>query len=413
MAPLGAAIFLVTYVLISARRLEWLGFDRPAAALLGAVSCVVLGVLSPEEALAAVDGATLLLLFGVMGMGAFLAVDGAFEAAEGWLLSAAGSPARLLGFVVWGAGIGGALITNDAVCLLAAPLVVRLVVAHNLPSLPFLLALATAANTGSVATLVGNPQNMLCGLLGDLSFRNHLALMGPLAIVGLALNHGVLWLAFRRELARATLTRGHARPPLSPRALFTIVVILATAIAYSLGTDLAWTAAAGFVLLLLGHRRDARELWPRIDFSLLLFFGGLFVAVEGFAKSGAPGALFAAFPLDVGEGFSKWLRLSGIFMVGSNVVSNVPFILIVQEQMHAFDHPKLAWELLAMASTFAGNLTLLGSVANIIVAEAGREVGGVGFWQYLRVGLPVALLTTLLGVLWLSFAAGVFPALLR
>src|SRR5690606_5641707 len=159
MAPLGAAIFLVTYVLISARRLEWLGFDRPAAALLGAVSCVVLGVLSPEEALAAVDGATLLLLFGVMGMGAFLAVDGAFEAAEGWLLSAAGSPARLLGFVVWGAGIGGALITNDAVCLLAAPLVVRLVVAHNLPSLPFLLALATAANTGSVATLVGNPQN--------------------------------------------------------------------------------------------------------------------------------------------------------------------------------------------------------------------------------------------------------------
>ena len=137
-----------------------------------------------------------------------------------------------------------------------------------------MLALATAANTGSAATLVGNPQNMLCGLLGDLSFRDPLALMAPLAIAGLAVNHGVLWLAFRRELTRATLTRGHPRPPLPRRAVFTIVVILATAIAYSLGTNLAWTAAAGFVLLLLGHRRDARELWPRIDFSLLLFFGG-------------------------------------------------------------------------------------------------------------------------------------------
>ncbi|MCA9622928.1 MAG: hypothetical protein KC731_28110 [Myxococcales bacterium] len=179
----GVAIFAVTYVLVSARRIARLGLDRPAATLLGAVACVGLRVLSPDAALAAVDGGTLLLLFGVMGMGAFLVVDGFFEAVEARLLPLARSPRRLLAVIVWGAGLLSAFITNDAVCLLGAPLVVRLVKRARLPPLPFLLALATAANTGSVATLVGNPQNMLCGQLGGLHYLDYLALAGPVAIV--------------------------------------------------------------------------------------------------------------------------------------------------------------------------------------------------------------------------------------
>ncbi|MCA9544357.1 MAG: anion transporter, partial [Myxococcales bacterium] len=159
----GVVIFLVTYLLVSARRVGWLGLDRPAAALLGAVACVAAGVLSPDDALAAVDGDTLLLLMGVMGMGAFLVVDGFFEAVEARLAPLTARPARLLGAIVWGAGGLAALITNDAVCLLGAPLVVRLTRRGGLPPVPYLLALATAANTGSAATLVGNPQNMLCG----------------------------------------------------------------------------------------------------------------------------------------------------------------------------------------------------------------------------------------------------------
>ena len=101
-----------------------------------------------------------------------------------------------------------------------------------------------------------------------------------------------------------------------------------------------------------------------------------------------------------------WARLAAVFLAGSNVVSNVPFILVIREQMASLPDPKLGWELLAMASTFAGNLTLLGSVANIIVAEAARDVGGIGFWPYLRVGLPLALATTAVGTLWLMLAAG-------
>lgn len=407
MNPVGLVIFVATYLLISARRLDWLSFDRPAGALLGAVACVAFGVLTPGEALGAVDGATLLLLFGVMGMGAFLSLDGFFDVIEQRLTRVARTPARLLGWLVWGAGGLSALITNDAVCVLGALLVVRTIRRHALPPLPFLLALATGANTGSVATLVGNPQNMLCGLLGGLSYRSHFLLMAPVAVLGLVLNHALLALVFRRELAAARLGDAGAAANFSPRALVSLGVVGLSAVVYMLGGNLAWTAASGFVFSMLLQRRDTRQLWPRIDWSLLLFFAALFVVVEGLARSGAPARFFERFPLASGQGGpADWLRLSAIFLVGSNIVSNVPFILVVKDQMATLANPTLGWELLAMASTFAGNLTLLGSVANVIVAEAGRDVGGLGFWQYLRVGLPLSVATTLVGLAWVLFAQG-------
>ena len=306
---LAVAIFVVSYALISARRLSWLGFDRPAGALLGAVCCVVLGVLDPAEAVAAVDGPTLLLLFGVMGMGAFLALDGFFDRMEDAVVRFSGSPARLLGSIVWGAGILSAFITNDAVCVLGAPLVVSLIKRHGLPPLPFLLALATAANTGSVGTLVGNPQNMLCAVLGNLSYREHLLVAGPLVLVCLAINHLLLWLVFRRELGGGALQAGDSQSPVSARTGATLAVIAGTAVAYTAGANLAWAATAGFATLMLLHRRDTRTLWNRIDWSVLLFFAGLFVVVEGLMRSGAPDWLFARFPLSAAgaNGLAGWL----------------------------------------------------------------------------------------------------------
>lgn len=407
MNTVGIAIFVVTYLLVSARRLQLLGFDRPAIALAGAVACVALGALTPEAALASVDGATLLLLFGVMGMGAFLAVDGFFDQLESQLVAWARTPQRLLGTIVWGAGILSAAITNDAVCVLGAPVVVRIIREHRLPATPFLLALATAANTGSVATLVGNPQNMLCGLLGGLVYREFLVVMAPVAVLGLALNHLILRLLFRESLRGAKLTPPVEIEPIPRRARLSLGVVLATSVAYALGANLAWAAAAGFVVLMLIHRRDTRELWPRIDWTLLLFFAGLFVVVAALQHSGAPAVFFAKFPLaGHGEGLVGGFWLSGIFLVGSNLVSNVPFILVVREQVNALSDPTLGWQLLAMASTFAGNLTLLGSVANIIVAETAREVGGLGFWQHLRAGFPIALATTVAGTAWVIALAG-------
>lgn len=403
----GVAIFVFTYLLISARRLNALPLDRPAAALLGAVAYVVFGVLSPDEAVAAVDGNTLLLLFGVMGMGTFLTLDGFFDTLEGWLVNMARTPTRLLGAVVWGSGLLSALITNDTVCVLGAPLVVRLIKRHRLTPLPFLLALCTSANTGSVATLVGNPQNMLCGMLGKLEYAEYLTLAGPIAVLSLALNHALLRFAFRKTVGQAPLVIEQTARPLSRRSWATLATIGATAVAYTAGANLAWTAAAGFVFLMLMHRKDTRQLWPLIDWTLLLFFAGLFIVVGGLAHSGAPERFFSAFPLASVEdtSLSGLSQLSALFLFGSNIVSNVPFILVVQEQINTLPQPTLAWQLLAVASTFAGNLTLLGSVANVIVAEAAHDVGGFGFFEHFKIGAPLALLTTALGTAWLWYWA--------
>lgn len=402
MNVVAIAIFAVTYVLVSARRVGSLGLDRPAAALLGAVACVGLGVLGPADALAAVDGDTLLLLLGMMGMGAFLVVDGFFDALEGRLAPLAATPARLLAAIVWGGGLLSAFITNDAVCLLGAPLVVRIVRRHELPPVPFLIALAVGANTGSVATLVGNPQNMLCAQLGGLTYVDYLLVAAPVAVLGLAISHGVLHLAYRGALAPRAAGPAVEPAPFTGRHALTLAVIAATAVGYTLGAPLAWTAAGGFVVMLLLHRRTPADVWRHIDWSLLLFFAGLFVVVEGLRASGAPDWLFARFPLESMEGSPAGpLAMAGVFLVGSNVVSNVPFILVVAEPMGALDAPERAWTLLAFASTFAGNLTLLGSAANVIVAEASLEVGSFGFWEHFRVGAPIALLTTAAAALWL------------
>jgi Na+/H+ antiporter NhaD/arsenite permease-like protein len=398
---IGAVIFAITYVLISFRRLGYLPLGRPGAALLGAVACVAAGVLPADEALSAVDGHTILLLFGMMGMGAFLDLDGFPDRVEGWVARRIRTRRRLLTMVIWGAGIASALITNDAVCVLGAPIVVALIRTHGLPPAPYLIGLATASNTGSVATLVGNPQNMLCASLGDLGYREHLAVMLPVAVVSLALNHAVVAWLHRADL-RGDVARVSARPSLVNRPIaITLGVIVLTTVLYVAGFDLAWSAVAGFTVLLVVHRRDAAEVWPRIEWSVLLFFASLFIVVHGLTKSGATAWLFERFPLG-GEG-GGLARLSAIFLVGSNVVSNVPFILVVEDQMRTLPDPHGGWQLLAMASTFGGNLTLLGSVANIIVAERSRELGGMGFFGYLRVGMPVALLSTALGTAWLAF----------
>lgn len=400
---LAFGIFSVTYLLISARRLGHLGLDRPSAALLGAVACVACGVLSPRQALSAVDSDTLLLLFGVMGMGAFLVLDDFFGALEARLSPLAAHPQRLLGVVVWGAGLLSALLTNDAVCLLGTPLLVRLIKRHRLPPVPLLLALATGANTGSAATLVGNPQNMLCGQLGQLDYLEHLSQAAPITLLGLAINHAVLLWTSRAALRQASpLLDAAPRAPFTRGHALTLAVIAATALTYTLGASLSWTAAAGLVALLLLHRRDAQAVWRHIDWSLLLFFAGLFVVVEALQGSGVTAWLFARAPLgSFDDSLLGRLGLAGVFLLSSNLVSNVPFILIVQEQVAALARPGQAWMLLAITSTFAGNLTLLGSAANVIVAEGSRDLGSFSFWQHLKVGLPTAALTSLLATAWL------------
>ena len=393
----GIVVFGLVWMLVSARRLGALPLHRPIVVVAGAGLMIALGVLSPEQAWESIDGPTLALLLGMMGMAAFLTLDGATERAAAALAGRSTDRRELRGRVVWGAAGLSALLTNDAAVVLLAPVVVQLVRAHRLPPLPYLLALATAANTGSAATLVGNPQNMLCAALGELSYRDHLLAVGPAALVGVAINHALLLLLCRKDLGGAPLLTVEAAP-LDRRTWLALGVVGATAVAHTAGASLPGAALLGFGGLLALRWREAGQALRGVDWAILGFFAGLFVVVQGLVASGLPARWFAAHPLWVGEGAAAIARLSAVFLLGSNLVSNVPFILVVQEQMASLPDPELGWELLTVTSTFAGNLTLLGSVANVIVASRADEVGGLGFLAHLRVGLPVAVVTTAVAV---------------
>lgn len=397
-------IFVVTYLLITVRRLNLLKLDRPSAALIGAVAMVAAGVLAPEEALAAVDGRTMLLLFGVMGLGVLLEQDGVFGWAERRLVARVRTPQAMLGWVIWVSGLASAFVTNDAVAILAAPVVLRLVDRYGLSPMPFLLGLATAVNTGSVATVVGNPQNMLCASFGGLAYRDFLLAVGPIALGSLVLNHAWVAWFFRRELGgklNEEFRNDGSSTSEDSVSFWGVWVILGVAFAALLGADIAFGALGGLALLLVFKPGSGVELFKRLDWSILVFFGGLFVVVEGFLKTGWAAEFFTNYPLVELEKMGVWAT-SLVFLLGSNVFSNVPFILVVRDALAGSADPKALWTLLAVASTFAGNLTLLGSVANIIVAEAALERVHIGFWEHLKVGFPLAVVTTALGAWWLA-----------
>jgi Na+/H+ antiporter NhaD/arsenite permease-like protein len=406
---IAIAIFALTYLLISGRRLKLLPLNRPAAALLGTVLMVVTGVLTPEQAYRAVDYDTLVLLLGMMLIAAYLHLGGFFDWAAHWTLRAAGTPQRLLLFLMLTSGVLSALLVNDTVCLMLSPLVVRVIARSGLPLLPYLLALAMSANLGSVCTLVGNPQNMIIGQLSGLSFGRFTLELLPAAAAGLALEFVILRLGFRRVLAAARIQADPgAAPPLDRRLVRLALLTLAGVFAgFLAGWNLAWTALAGGAVVMVLARRDTHEVLKQVDWHLLLLFAALFVVVEGLNLTGLPGQLYEQLRgLFGATATAQAWNLTWFAAAGSNIFSNVPFVLVAGQWLPHFADPPLMWKVMALATTFAGNLTLLGSVANLIVVESARGHLEVGFWDYARFGIPVTLLTLVVGTALLLAVAG-------
>lgn len=407
-------VFVATYILIAARRLALLPIGRPAGALAGACGMVLLSVLipgaglTPEEAFAAIEPNTIGLLLGMMLLAASLDATGVFERAAAWVAERNLSPVRLLYLVTFGSGLASAVLLNDSVCVMLAPLVDRTARRAGLDRVPYLLALAMGANAGSALTLAGNPQNMLVGHLSGISYRDYLLEAGPAALLGLAATAVTLHLVLRRQIAARTATPAiepaidpapsHGRPSaLVPLACLTVVSVL-----FMLGANLAWTAIGGASAAILLHRRDASALFDRVSWNVLVFFGALFIVVAGLQKTGMPEqALRAMSPLLPSGPTAGVLGLSVALLVGCQIVSNVPFILLVESYIQSQPDPHLAWIATALVSTLAGNLTLLGSVANIIVVETVGAEREIGFRAYARVGVPVTLASCAVALLWL------------
>ncbi|MEW6306147.1 MAG: SLC13 family permease [Verrucomicrobiota bacterium] len=395
------AIFGFTYLLISGRRLKVLPLNRPAAALLGTVLMVAAGVMTPEQAYRSVDYDTLVLLLGMSLISAYLFLAGFFDWTADWVLRQAGTPQRLLLYLILTSGGLSALLVNDTVCFMLTPLVVAVVARGKLPLLPYLLALAMSANIGSVATLVGNPQNMIIGHLSKIPFAQFAASLLPAAAAGLAIQYAILSYGFRKMLAGVSIHIGEATERKMDTRLLRITgtVLALVFVGFLAGLNLAWTALGGAALVMVLARRDTHDVLKLVDWHLLLFFAGLFVVVEGLNSTGLPDQIYTKVRGVFGTttGSQAW-NLAWFSVLGSNVFSNVPFVLVAGKWIGGFSNPELMWKVMALATTFAGNLTILGSVANIIVVESARGHVEVGFWDYAKYGIPVTVLTIVVGM---------------
>lgn len=399
---LAIAIFCVTYVLISGRQFKILPLNRPAAALLGAVLMVAAGVMTPDQAYHSVDYDTLVLLLGMMVITAYLSIAGFFEWAADLILFRAKNPASLLLSLVSISGLLSALLVNDTICLMLTPLVVAVIVRGKLPLPPYLLALAMSANLGSAATLVGNPQNMIIGHLSGMPFVRFSLSLAPAAVVGLAIEYAVLRVGFRKTMATTVIHRPETPPRKPHRGLLilTFIVLALVFAGFVCGRDLSWTALAGGALLMVLARRDTHEVLKLVDWHLLVFFAALFIVVEGLNRTGLPDSIYHHLqPVFGASTTSQVWNFSWFSIIGSNIFSNVPFVLVAGKWIHNFARPELMWKVMALVTTFAGNLTILGSVANIIVMESARGRVEMGFWDYAKFGIPVTVLTTIAGVI--------------
>ena len=396
------AIFVLTYLFIAIGKLPGYHLDRAGAALLGASLMVWLGVLSIEEAYKAIDFDTIALLLGMMIVVANLRLSGFFQLINEWVVKRAKHPIVLLTAIVFVSGVFSAFLVNDTICLVMTPLVLDIIMRMKRNPIPYLLAIAMASNVGSTATITGNPQNMIVGSLSHIHYGNFVAALAPVAALGLIMTIGVITLIYRREF----LTRDifvietskqirFNRPIIIKSLLVTAVMV----ILFFAGQPVAKVAILGGAFMLLTRRIKAHKVYREIDWPLLVMFSGLFVVVAGFER--------VALTPDVIAGVARQ-HLDSVSMLSlvtaalSNLVSNVPAVLMLKPFITSLDDPQRAWLVVAMASTLAGNFTLVGSVANLIVAQRAQGAGiNIGFWTYFKAGAPLTVLTILFGIWWL------------
>jgi Na+/H+ antiporter NhaD/arsenite permease-like protein len=377
-----------------------LALDRTGVALLGALVLVATERVTPASAWGSVDVPTLTLLFGLMVVSAQFRLGGFYTWLTRRIVAAPLDPPALLAAVVVVSGALSALLANDIVCLAVAPLLVEGCARRGLDPVPFLLALACSANVGSAATLIGNPQNMLIGQTLRLSFGGFLKDALVPSAVGLVLVWGIVLLTARGRWAARTPPPAVDASPLDRWQTAKGLVVLGLLVLGFLFAPvprevLALGAAA---LLLTSRRMASRDLIGLVDWHLLVLFIGLFVVNHAVAQHGlAARATVSLRAAGVDLGDMRWLFPATAVL--SNLVSNVPAVMLLLPHAR---HP-LAGPILALSSTLAGNLLVVGSIANIIVVDQARALGvRIGWREHARVGVPVTLATLLVAAAWLA-----------
>jgi Na+/H+ antiporter NhaD/arsenite permease-like protein len=392
----GIVIFIASYVVFAFGKFPGMKIDRPGMAIIGAVLMVAVRIVNAQDALGAVDFATIVLLFSMMLIVANLHLVGFFDVVAEFVVTRMGAR-HLLPAVIISTGVLSAFFVNDIICLVMVPIVLKITRRMGVPPLGYVLAVATASNIGSVATITGNPQNILIGSYSGIPYRSFLAHLAPVAAIGLAIDWAVLHFLFPVQVANAV--EPMERAPRQLRMVKPAIVVFIVIVGFLIGFPPALVAAVGAAITLISRSMEPRRVYDEVDWGLLVFFVGLFVIVRGAERVGIVAGM-----LDVAQTWN--LHDPAIFAVVtavmSNIVSNVPAVMLLKSVIPGFPDPHRAWLMLAMASTLAGNLTITGSIANIIVVERARDEVEIGFKDYLKAGVPITILTLLVGVVWLN-----------
>ncbi|HXZ02318.1 MAG TPA: SLC13 family permease [Stellaceae bacterium] len=400
-------VFIFTYVGMAAGRLPWLQVDRTGIALMGVIALLATETVTLDDLGATIDTSTLVLLFALMIISAQFLYSGFYDLCAEWITSQGGGPARLLAVTVAVCGGLGALLANDIVVFAMAPLLIAGARARGLDPRPFLLALACSINAGSAATVIGSPQNILIGQVGNLSFHTFLLACLVPAMVGLICVFGVIWLLWHDRIEGMVPAAAGEAPEvqLHPHdryqtikglaAMAALLILFAT----TMPREIVGLAIAA--LLLATRKFTSRTMIAAVDWPLLLLFVSLFAITGTLADTGLPWTVISALQ-GVGLLPDSLAVLTPLTLLMSNIIGNVPSVILLLQVWPS--PPQGALYALALLCSLAGNLLLVGSLTNLMVVERGAAFGvRISFAEYARAGVPITLLSMGFAVFWLAW----------
>jgi Na+/H+ antiporter NhaD/arsenite permease-like protein len=396
------AIFGLTYAGMATGRIPGFRTDRAGIALAAAILILIATGKSPAEAVGWVDLPTLALLFGLMVLSGKFSLSGFYDYCAFRISHAAGSPQRLLAVTIIVAAALSAVLANDIIAFAMPPLLCLGLRGRGLNPVPYLIGLAAATNVGSAATVIGNPQNILIGQVGQLDFWRFIALCGVPAVLGLGVVYAVIaaqwrhrWVLRETALAASDQPPSLRRGPLLKAAVLTVALLIAFGVGLPRDISALIVAAAVFV----SRSIESQALVRSVDWGLLILFGGLFIVTGAVADLPEAGILFS--DLIAGGWAPDHLSiLAPLTLLMSNTIGNVPCVILLLQVWQ--NPPTEALYGLALFSTLAGNLLITGSLANIIVVERARGVGvHLSFLDHARAGIPITILTMGIAAAWL------------
>ncbi|MCX8058294.1 MAG: SLC13 family permease [Spirochaetes bacterium] len=443
-------IYFFVYILISSKRFKFFNLGRTGVALFGVVLMFIFKLFSANEFISLIDWDTIILLFSLMIIIEYLDESGFFDFLSFYIFKDYYDPKKLIFLIVFLVGLSSAFFINDITCLILTPMILRVLIKKGLNPLPYLIAIATSSNIGAIIAYTGAPQNMIIGNLCSLSFSKYFILMFPLGLILLYFNYIFIFLFFRKKLIlnkninhqiyenKISFSKinkiinleniekekskdnnkikiknsifinkkikekidlfihdlKRIRRPLFRRS---VTVALLTFLSFFIFKPISWVALIGAVILIVISKKNETEYLKRIDWNLLIFFICLFGLIGALNESGLTIYLFEKFIKNFELNLKNFFIFNLVSLIFSNIFSNVPYVLIVKEIIQKIPDNNIWYLFLAFTSTIAGNMTLLGAVANIIVAEKAKNEVQISFKEFFMYGFPSTLILFILG----------------